>query len=58
MNNNEFIKKGIVENESESNTVKTASDEVIDGVKLCKLGCKCKCKANTGKEGTKNENNQ
>jgi len=58
MNNNEFIKKGIVENESESNIVKTASDEVMDKVKLCKLGCKCRCRTNNSKEETKNENSQ
>ena len=43
MQNEEFIKKGVVDGETESNEVKTASDEISS--KVCSGFCKCRCKA-------------
>jgi|Laugresu1bdmlbdd_1035124.scaffolds.fasta_scaffold02982_5 hypothetical protein len=43
MQNEDFIKKGVVEGESESNEVKTASDEISS--RACSGFCKCRCKA-------------
>ena len=54
MPNEEFIKKGVVEGETDSNPVKTASDEVVAGVEWsCRPGCKCNCQAR--KEASSNE---
>lgn len=54
MSNEEIIKKGVVEHETEANPVKTASDEVVDSVKWsCSPQCRCSCRAK--KEGNTNE---
>ena len=49
----EFIKKGVIENETDEQPVKTASDEIIEKVKSCSAGCRCTCK--TKKDEVKNE---
>ena len=46
MTDEEFIKKGIVKDETEEQPVKTASDEVVEKVRACSPGCRCNCKAN------------
>lgn len=54
MSNEEIIKKGVVENETDANPVKTASDEVVDGVEWsCSPKCRCNCRAR--KESKTNE---
>jgi hypothetical protein len=58
MINDEFVKKGVIENESDTNVIKTASDEVLDKVKLCDSRCKCNCKNNNSQKEAKNENSQ
>jgi len=45
MSDPEFIKKGVVEQETEEQPVKTASDEIFEKVKACSPTCHCKCKA-------------
>jgi hypothetical protein len=44
MSNPEFIKKGVVEQETEAQPVKTASDEIFEKVKTCTPACRCSCK--------------
>lgn len=59
MTNDEFVKKGVVENESDANVIKTASDEVLDKVKLCGSKCKCSCgRSSNSQKEAKNENSQ
>jgi hypothetical protein len=49
MPNEEFIKKGVVEGETEDKPVKTASDDVVAGVEWsCRKGCKCSCQSKKG----------
>lgn len=45
MSEEEFIKKGIVKDETEEQPVKTASDEVVEKVRACSPSCRCNCKA-------------
>ena len=52
MSSEEFIKKGVVANETEEQPVKTASDEIFEKVKPCSPSCRCQCKQ---KKGTLNE---
>jgi len=40
----EFIKKGVIEHETEEQPVKTASDEIFEKVKTCHPTCRCNCK--------------
>lgn len=49
----DFIKKGVVENETEAEPVKTASDEIQEEVKACSPRCKCNC--SNSKKGTSND---
>ena len=53
MNPEDFIKKGVVENETEVQPVKTASDEIFEEVKTCSPRCKCNC--SNSKKGTSND---
>ena len=46
MTDEQFIKKGIVKDETEDQPVKTASDEVVEKVRACSPNCSCNCKAN------------
>lgn len=60
MSNSEFIKKGVVENETEAEPVKTASDEVFEKVRetirACTPTCRCNCKAK--QKGATNEDSK
>jgi len=53
MSDPEFIKKGVVEQETEAQPVKTASDEVFEKVKACSPTCRCNCK--TRQQENRNE---
>ena len=57
MFNEDFIKKGVVDAETEANPINTASDEVVERVKACYPVCKCKCGAKGLKENL-NENSK
>ena len=57
MFNEDLIKKGVVDAETEANPIKTASDEVVERVKACSPVCKCKCGAKGLKENL-NENSK
>jgi hypothetical protein len=56
MSESEFIKKGVVERETEAQPVKTASDEVFEKVRACTPTCRCNCKAN--QKGAANEDSK
>lgn len=48
MEHEDFIKKGVVENETAEQPVKTASDEIFEKVKPCSPYCRCQCKQRKG----------
>jgi hypothetical protein len=54
MSSEEFIKKGVVANETAEQPVKTASDEIFENIKPCSPNCRCQCKQ---KKGISDENN-